>query len=94
MTILQIEHPVPNYDGWKKAFDSDPVNRKKSGVKRYSIRKALDIPGNVMVELEFEDIATAEAMLESLKKLWQVVEGKVMTNPKTRLLEQVEIIEL
>ena len=47
-----------------------------------------------MVELEFEDIATAEAMLESLKKLWQVVEGKVMTNPKTRLLEQVEIIEL
>lgn len=94
MTILQIEHPVPNYDGWKKAFDSDPVNRKKSGVKRYSIRKALDIPGNVMVELEFEDIATAEAMLESLKKLWQVVESKVMTNPKTRLLEQVEIIEL
>ena len=94
MTILQIEHPVPNYNGWKKAFDSDPVNRKKSGVKRYSIRKALDIPGNVMVELEFEDIATAEAMLESLKKLWQVVEGKVMTNPKTRLLEQVEIIEL
>ena len=28
MYILQIEHPVPNYEGWKKAFDSDPVNRK------------------------------------------------------------------
>lgn len=34
MLILQIEHKVPNYEGWKKAFDSDPISRKKSGVKR------------------------------------------------------------
>jgi hypothetical protein len=34
MPILQIEHKVANFDGWKKAFDSDPVGRKKSGVRR------------------------------------------------------------
>jgi hypothetical protein len=34
MVILGIEHSVPNFDGWKQAFDSDPVGQKKSGVRR------------------------------------------------------------
>ena len=25
--ILRIEHPVPDYDAWKEAFDSDPISR-------------------------------------------------------------------
>ena len=35
MTILQIEHNISDFDVWKKAFDGDPINRKKSGVVRY-----------------------------------------------------------
>jgi len=31
MYILRIEHPVPDYDGWKKAFDSDPVGEEVWG---------------------------------------------------------------
>ena len=23
--ILRIEHPVPDYDAWKHAFDADPI---------------------------------------------------------------------
>ena len=42
MYILRIEHPVPNFDGWKKAFDSDPVGREKSGVRRYQILRPTD----------------------------------------------------
>jgi hypothetical protein len=37
MIVLQIEHPVPDYNNWKKASGNDPVNRKQSGVKRYKI---------------------------------------------------------
>jgi hypothetical protein len=37
MVILRIEHRVSNYGGWKQAFDSDPVDRKGSGVRRYQI---------------------------------------------------------
>jgi hypothetical protein len=33
MYILRIEHPVPDFEGWKTAFDSDPVGREKSGVR-------------------------------------------------------------
>jgi hypothetical protein len=31
MPILRIEHAVPDFNGWKRAFDSDPVDRKGSG---------------------------------------------------------------
>ena len=47
MVVLQIEHPVPDFNGWKKAFDSDPVNRKESGVRRYTIFKKNDDPNYV-----------------------------------------------
>ncbi len=44
MIILQIEHPVPDYAGWKNAFDSDPMGRKRSGVIRYKIFRQTDNP--------------------------------------------------
>ncbi len=44
MVILHIEHPVSNFNFWKKAFDSDPVGRAKSGVKRYQVLRPWDDP--------------------------------------------------
>jgi hypothetical protein len=29
MIVLQIEHKVADFSGWKKAFESDPIDRKK-----------------------------------------------------------------
>lgn len=90
MTILQIEHLVPNYNGWKKAFDSDPIDRKKSGVKRYRIYKLSEDPNYVIVDLVFDHIDNALLTLNALKKLWSNVEGTVMINPKTRILDMVD----
>ena len=42
MITLRIEHKIVNYDGWKKSFDSDPINRKQSGVKHYRIFRPTD----------------------------------------------------
>jgi len=93
MIILQIEHPVPDFDGWKKAFDGDPLNRKKSGVKSYRIFRAIGNPNYVVIELEFDNLKDAEAMHEALKKLWGRVEGKVMMSPQSKIIESVESIE-
>lgn len=93
MTILQIEHQVPNYDGWKKAFDSDPIDRKKSGVKRYRVYRPTDDPNYVVIDLEFDDHNNAEEALNALKDLWSKVEGTVMVNPKTRILDVVDFKE-
>jgi hypothetical protein len=94
MVMLRIEHPVPDFEGWKKAFDSDPVNRKKSGVRRYRIFRPVDDPRYVMMDLELETRPQAEELLAALRVLWGRVEGKVMTNARARIVEPVEITEL
>lgn len=93
MPILQIEHKVQNFDGWKKVFDSDPIDRKKSGVRRYRISHMADDPDHVVIDLEFDTLNEAEAALTALRKLWSQVEGKVMFNPQTRMLDIVEAKE-
>jgi hypothetical protein len=90
MIILRIEHPVPDYNGWKKAFDSDPVSREKSGVRRYQILRPVDNPNYVMIDLEFDTARQAEAMLAVLRGLWSRVEGTVMMNPQVWIVEVVE----
>ena len=87
---LQIEHTVPNFDGWKKAFESDPINRKKSGVCRYRIFRPVDDPNYVIIDLEFDNLRDAENTLAALHNLWLEVEGKVMMSPRTRILNLVE----
>lgn len=51
MIILQIEHPVPSFEEWKRAFDSDPVDRQRSGVRRYRILRPVDDPNFVVIDL-------------------------------------------
>ena len=94
MTILQIEHKVPSFEGWKKAFDSDPIDRKKSGVKNYRIFRPTDDPNYVVVHLEFDNLIDAQQTLTALRKLWEKVEGSVMVNPQTQIFDIVESIEL
>ncbi|MBI1803652.1 MAG: hypothetical protein HY033_06650 [Ignavibacteriae bacterium] len=93
MIILQIEHKVPNFDAWKKAFDNDPINRNKSGVRRYRIFRPIDDPNYVIIDLEFNNVHDAESILAALRKLWVHVEGKVIVNPQSRILETVETME-
>ena len=90
MYMLRIEHPVPNYEGWKQAFDSDPVGREKSGVRRYQILRPIDNPSYVMIDLEFDTIDQAEALLAAMRVVWGRVEGKIMMNPQARIVEAME----
>ena len=90
MLILQIEHNVPNFDGWKKAFDRDPINRKKSGVRSYRIFRPMDDPNYVVINMEFDTLRDLERTLTALHTLWGQIEGKIMVNPKTRILDIVE----
>jgi hypothetical protein len=87
MHTLRIEHPVSNYDTWKAAFDSDPIGRERSGVRRYRILRPTDDPNYVMIDLEFDSQSEAEAMHDALRELWSRVEGMVMTNPRARVVE-------
>jgi len=93
MTILHIEHPVPNYEAWKVAFDADPVGREKSGVRRYRILRAIDDPNYVMIDLEFDTEGEAEALLASMRVIWDRVQGTLISSPRARIVESVETTE-
>jgi hypothetical protein len=88
--MLSIEHPVPSYEKWKAAFESDPVGREKMRVRRYQILRPLDNPNYVMIQLEFDTANDAEALLNAMRAVWSRVEGTIMMNPKSQIVEVVE----
>jgi len=90
MYILRIEHPVPDYEAWKAAFDSDPADRRGSGVRRYRVSRPVGDPHFVTIELEFDSAGEAEAMEASLRRLWRRVEGELMTHAEARIWQVVE----
>ena len=90
MYILQIEHPVPNYEGWKKAFENDPIDRKGSGVQHYRISRKQDDKNYVIVDLIFDTLNDAEQCHTKLRNLWNRVEGSIMNNPQSRIIEVIE----
>lgn len=90
MPILRIEHPVPDFDAWKQAFEGDPLDREKSGVRRYRILRSLDDPNYVMVDLEFDDLDAAEAMRAALREMWTRVQSQGLIGDQVaRLIEPV-----
>ena len=93
MYKLCIEHPVPSYEKWKQAFDSDPVGREKMQVRRYQILRPVDNPNYVMIQLEFDTDSDADALLNAMRAVWSRVEGTIMTNPKAQIVEIVETKE-
>ena len=94
MVILQIEHPVPSFDTWKKAFDSDPVNRKQSGVRRYRVFRPIDNPNYAIIDLEFDSLNEAEGLLAAMREVWRGVQGTIIESPRVRIVEAVESKEL
>jgi hypothetical protein len=94
MYNLHIEHPVPDYENWKKAFDSDPVGRQKTGVRTYQILRAVDNPNYVIIDLQFETAAQAEALLNAMRSVWGQVDGKIVIGPQARIAEIVETVAI
>jgi hypothetical protein len=94
MPILRIEHSVLNFDGWKRAFDSDPMDRRGSGVRAYQVFRATGDPNFVMIDLDIATHVEAEEMLERLRQLWAGPGGAVMRNPVARIVDNVESVSL
>jgi hypothetical protein len=90
MPVVRIEHSVPSFDKWKQAFDRDPADRKGSGVRRYHILRLQNEPNYVMIDLEFDNTAEAEAFVQKMKRIWDGPAKGVMLNPRARIADFVE----
>jgi len=90
MPVVRIEHSVPNFDNWKQAFDRDPADRKGSGVRRYQILRLQNEPNYVMIDLEFDNTAAAEAFVQKMQRIWDGPAKGIMLNPRARIADFVE----
>ncbi len=94
MITLRIEHKVSSFEKWKKAFDSDPINRKQSGVKRYRIYRLIEDENFVIIELEFENHDQARSAEDALRKIFPGIEGSLISGVQTKILNIVESKDL
>jgi hypothetical protein len=94
MPTLRIQHSVPSFEAWKRAFDSDPANRKDSGVRRYSVSRSVDDPDLVMIDLDFDSTDEARGLLAKMERIWLGPGKEVMQNPKAWITDTVETMEL
>jgi hypothetical protein len=91
VATLQIDHRVGSFDGWKQAFDEDPVGREAGGVRSYRVARLAGDANHVVVDLEFETVAEAEAFAERLRALWVEAGSRLgLESPTARVLETVE----
>jgi hypothetical protein len=91
MPTLRIEHAITDYETWKRAFDSDPVRREQSGVRRYRVFRPVDDPNYVQVDLEFDSAGEAEAFREALRELWGSGRAApaLAGTPQARIVDEV-----
>jgi hypothetical protein len=92
MVILHIEHAIRDFASWKKAFESDPAGRPRSGVRCYQILQPVDDPNYVMIDLYFESRTSAENFLAAMRQVWQSATAApvLVGGPQTRIVEVVE----
>jgi hypothetical protein len=94
MVTLRIQHSVPTFDAWRRAFDADPIGRKGGGVRRYSIHRSVRDPNFVLIDLEFDTVVEADAFQEKLTRLWSGPARAVMQNPQSWVIETMESREV
>jgi hypothetical protein len=69
MTTVHVENTVPDFDVWKANFDKYERFRAEQGVRSYRISRGVTQPAKVLIDLQFDDDASAAAFLPRLARI-------------------------
>ncbi len=92
MPTLHIEHAVTDLPSWRAAFDRFADMRTRSGVRACRVLHPLDDPNYVLIDLDFDTTAEAEAFLGFLRgNVWSSPNNApaLIGTPRTRILEPI-----
>ena len=89
MATLHIEHPITDFETWAAAFDRFTEARRQAGVRSHRIQQPIDDPNFVVIDLDFDTTAAAEAFESFLRTtVWATRESSpaLAGHPHTRIL--------
>lgn len=89
MFTLHIEHPVTDFATWQAAFARFEQLRQQAGVRSYAVRRPVDDPRYVSIDLDFETGDQAEGFLQILRtRVWASPASSpaLVGDPITRVL--------
>ena len=90
MPTLHIEHRITDFDTWRSAFDRFGGARRQAGVRAQRVLRPVDDPTYVVIDLDFDTTAEAEAFLRFLNtRVWAIRENApaLAGTPETMILE-------
>jgi len=90
MYVLNYWHTVTDYGEWKKVFDSDPLGREASGIRRFTIERPTDDEHRVIGHLEFDSLGEAETFAGRLQEVWSGIGGGMISDAGYTLTEILE----
>ncbi len=94
MPSLHIEHAVTDFSTWTTAFVGFADARRQAGVRAERVRRPVDDPAFVVVDLEFDTVEEAEAFLGFLTTaVWAVRENSpgLSGRPEAKVLETIAV---
>ena len=96
MPTLHIEHAITDFEAWSAAFNRFAEARRQAGVRDARVRRPVDDPAYVVLDLDFDTIDEAQAFLDFLTtQVWAsaanspALAGRV----QARILEPVSSLE-
>jgi hypothetical protein len=94
MPTLQIEHSISDFATWKAAFDLFAEARERSGVRQHHVQRRVDDPDYLVIDLDFDTTAAAQAFLGFLREhVWSSGANApaLVGTPNARILEPAAV---
>jgi hypothetical protein len=94
MATLHIEHPVTDFGTWSAAFARFADARSRAGVREQRVRRPVDDPDYVVVDLDFDTVEQAEKFLGFLRtNVWASPQNApaLAGKPQARVLETAPV---
>ena len=76
-----------------EAFADERLKDKDMGIEltpRCKVLRTIADPNYVMIDLEFDNTAEAEAFVQKMQRIWDGPAKGVMLNPRARIADLVE----
>jgi hypothetical protein len=90
MPTLHIEHPITDLETWRSTYNRFADARRAAGVLQERVRRPVDDPRYVVIDLDFGTTEEAEGFLRFLKtRVWEIPEyaPALAGTPQTMILE-------